>query len=1074
MLKPTPLQDNTHGLTVSDSHGGLAPLAVAATFTADPLKEVIEFWLAQLDLNLEVVLTDYNQVFQQLLNPVSLMAQNTQGINLLLIRIEDWLRFQTSEDRPEEDRQTTLAHRTVLERNGEDLVSAISEAVKRSSTPHIVVFCPSNPTISAEQLSLHQQIEKRIIEELTPTNNLHLVSSATVFSRYPVSNFYQANGDLIGHIPFTPEAFAALGTTIARMVYALKREPYKVIALDCDRTLWRGICGEDGPMGIAVDKPFQALQSFMVRCSQAGFLLCLCSKNVEEDVWQVFDQRDDMPLGREHLVGWRINWQPKSENLRSLAAELNLGLDSFIFIDDNPVECSEVQARCPEVLTLQLPENPDQIPNVLNHIWPLDTLKVTDADSHRTQLYQQNSARQRFEREAEDFNAFIEGLQLDVTIEEPTPEQLPRVSQLTQRTNQFNATTCRRSEAEIQTLRNDGYGCRAVTVCDRFGDYGLVGVILFHTQQNTLNVDTFLLSCRVLGRGVEHRMVAHLGEVAAAQGLSSVRLNYQPTAKNLPIAEFFKTIGQPYVQSVENGFQYALPVKVAQQLNFTAPAPAKDKQSNKKEISQTSRPLSNREQYSKSTRWNHIVRALQHPTQILEHVEQQGQRTRDNTGWIAPKTPTEKSLSKIWSKVLRMDRISLSDNLFDLGNTSLLSVSAFAAIEEMFGQRLPMTILLDAPTIEELAIVIDAENTQDVWKPLVAGRRTGNKQPIYIVHGGYGDVLSTAQIINCLDDDQPVYILRAIGLDGQQLPLTSIEAMAAAYISAIKEEQPLGPYQLCGQCAGGIVAYEMAQQLTAQGETVNFLGLLDSPHPQLENHFTNRFRYYFHHPTYRHHPWDRTYYLFKAIYYVRRLKTMLKYHSKELKQRSFQQKLQYIGNKLGRVQSKLGLNKRVAVQPTHRSKQSDRPPSSVIPTSPSTNKDKFTAKEQYIKDRFVELFLRAQENYIPQPYPGKIDFFLATQQTFVPKHRPHSLAALRDNASDVDDVKQLLFGWDKLVPQGNFNIRCVDCPHPQMMQQPHVAELGRVLQATLDEYRNQSSIGENNGSNKLAMAGTSD
>lgn len=1071
MLKPTPLQDNTRGLTVSDSHSELAPLTVAATFTADPLQEVLEFWLTQLDLNLEVVLTDYNQVFQQLLNPVSLMAQNTQGINLLLVRIEDWLRFQTAEEQPGETQNTSLAHRAVLERNSQDLISAISEAAQRSSTPHIVVFCPSNPNISAGQRSLHQQMEQTIITELTPTNNLHLISSETVFSRYPVSNFYHANGDRIGHIPFTPEAFAALGTTIARMVYALKREPYKVIALDCDRTLWRGICGEDGPMGVTVDQPFQALQSFMVRCSQAGFLLCLCSKNVEEDVWQVFDQRDDMPLGREHLVGWRINWQPKSKNLRSIATELNLGLDSFIFIDDNPVECSEVQAHCPEILTLQLPEDPDQIPNFLNHIWPLDTLKVTNADTHRTQLYQQNSARQRFEQEAGDFNAFIEGLQLAVTIEEPSLDQLPRVAQLTQRTNQFNATTRRRSEADIQTLRNDGYGCRAVTVCDRFGDYGLVGVMLFHTQKNTLNIDTFLLSCRVLGRGVEHHMVAHLGKIAAAQGLSSVSLNYQPTAKNLPVAEFFKTIGHPYIQEIANGVQYALPVHIAQQLNVTTTAPANHNKTVHKKTSQTPESPSIREQNSPSTRWNHIVRALQHPTQILEHVEQQGQRTRDNIDWIAPKTPTEKRLSEIWSQVLRIDRIGLNDNLFDLGNTSLLSVSAFTVIEEIFGKRLPMTILLDAPTIRELAIVIDAENQQDAWKPLVAGRRTGSKHPLYIVHGGYGDVLSTAQIINCLSDDQPVYILRAIGLDGQQSPLTSIEAMASAYIAAIKEEQPHGPYRLCGQCAGGIVAYEMAQQLTAQGETVNFLGLLDSPHPQLENHFTNRFRYYFHHPTYRHHPWDRTYYLFTAIYYVRRLKTMLQYHSEELKKRSFQRRLQYIGDNLGRVQSKLGLKKKDQVPSLKSKKQSHSYPNDASQVSSSVNTDKFSAEERYIKDRFVELFLRAQENYIPKAYPGKIDFFLATQQTFVPKHRHNWLTTLRGNTDHVDDITQLLFGWDKLVPQKNFSIRCVACPHPQMMQQPYVSELGKILQATVDEYADDSSTRDKPRS-KLAIVGT--
>lgn len=1062
MLKPTSLQDNDES-TASDSRSDCVQLAVAATFTADPLKEVLEFWVTQLGLNLEVSLADYNQVFQELLNPASLMAQNRQGINLLLVRIEDWVRFQTAE--PGES-PNPAACQSILERNSQDLINAVSDSVQRSSIPHVVVFCPSCP--DAEQVALYNQVEHTIVEALSDVNNLYLVPSEKIFSHYPVSHFYDPHRDRIGHIPFTPEAFAAIGTTVARTVDALKRAPYKVIALDCDRTLWRGICGEDGPQGIAVDGPFQTLQSFMVRCSEAGFLLCLCSKNVEEDVWQVFDQRDDMPLSREHLVGWRINWQPKSENLRSLAKELNLGIDSFIFIDDNPVECSEVQAHCPEVLTLQLPENPDQIPEFLNHIWPLDTLKVTKADKSRTQLYKQNSARQKFAQEAGDFNAFIAGLQLEVTIEEPSAEQIARVAQLTQRTNQFNATTRRRSEAEIQELCSSGYGCRAVTVQDRFGDYGLVGVMLFQAQEKTLNVDTFLLSCRVLGRGVEHRMVAHLGGIAATQGLSSVTLSYQPTAKNLPIAEFFKTIGQPYAQERSGGVQYGLPVDIAQQLSFT-PTASVSATSNKttKEIKpQTPIAKSVEEQHSKSARWNYIVSALKHPAQILEQLEQQGQRTRDTTGWIPPKTATEKSLSEIWSKVLRIDRIGLNDNLFDLGNTSLLSVSAFTAIEERFGKRLPMTVLLDAPNIGALAAIIDAKDTQDTWKPLVVGRRSGNKPPLYIVHGGYGDVLSTAQIIDCLDRDQPVYILRAIGLDGQQKPLPSIAAMASAYITAIKEEQPHGPYRLAGQCSGGIVAYEMAQQLTAQGETVDFLGLLDSPHPQLENHFTNRLRYYFHRPTYRHHRWDRSYYLFITIYYLRRLKVILKYHSKELRKRSPLEKLQYIGSQLEKIQAKLGLRKKPAVKPSHNNRKPSPSNNSTEQPTSAASTDTFSDKERYIKDRFVEVFLRAQKDYVPKPYSGGIDFFLATEQTFVPKYPPNSLASLQANTGHVKDVQQLLFGWDQLVEK--FELRCVSCPHPQMMQPPYVAELGRVLQAALDE---EASTAIDDG-REFAIAGT--
>ncbi|MDV3350927.1 HAD-IIIC family phosphatase [Leptothoe sp. LEGE 181152] len=1076
MPKPTVTKDNSHKSTEPNAGNEIGQLAVAATFTADPLKEILEFWFAQLGLAMEVNLTDYNQVFQQLLNPASLMAQNTQGINLLLIRIEDWIKFQTSEEQTEENLNALC--RDILKRNSQDLINAIFESVQRSSTPHIVVFCPSNPDTSTETRALYNQIEQTIVEELSPLNNLYFIPSGTIFSRYPVNDFYDANRDRIGHIPFTPEAFAALGTIIARTVHALKRPPYKVIALDCDRTLWRGICGEDGPLGIAVDEPFRALQSFMVRCNEAGFLLCLCSKNVEEDVWQVFDQRDDMLLGREHLVGWRINWQPKSENLRSLATELNLGLDSFIFIDDNPVECSEVRAHCPEVLTLQLPEEPDQFSQFLNHIWPLDTLKVTEADKNRTQLYQQNAARKQFEQHSIDFKTFIDGLQLDINIAAPTPEQFSRVSQLTQRTNQFNATTCRYSESEIQRLcqTDSGYGCRAVTVKDRFGDYGLVGVIIFQRQAHTLNVDSFLLSCRVLGRGVEHQMLKHLGEVAANDGLNTVTLNYRPTSKNLPIAEFFTSVGHSYQQDTHEGCQYELPLEVSQNLSFNSSAstqPSKAKENVPR--AEQNNPMVAQQQ-SKSEQWAHIVHHLWQPIQVLNNLTEQHQRKRaHDDNWSEPKTTIEKKLSEIWSKVLRIDRVSLNDNLFDLGCTSLLAVNAFTDIETILGKRLPISTLLDAPNIATLASKINQHQDQ-TWHPLVTGQVGGSKLPLYIVHGGYGDILSTVKIVAHLDNEQPVYILRGIGLDGQQQPLPSIEAMASAYIQAIKEKQPQGPYQLVGQCSGGIVAFEMAQQLTNQGDIVEFLGLLDTPHPQLENHFTNRLRYYFHRPTYRHHQWDRSYYLFTGIYYLRHLRVSFNYHLDELRKHTLVEQLRYVGRKLSQISSKLinikGLT--TATQNIEQQNKGEIATDQLAPviTNTQNNTHHSLAKQRLIKDEFFEVFLRAQKDYVPKTYTGNINFFLALQQSFVPKHPPSSLASLKANLGPVQDRKKLLFGWDTLVSKGKFYIWDVDCPHPAMFEDPYIQQLGKTIQIALDTSKTSPEINNDSKPKDMDMIST--
>ena len=218
-----------------------------------------------------------------------------------------------------------------------------------------------------------------------------------------------------------------------------------MIVLDCDNTLWKGVCGEDGPLGIEVTTPYRTLQEFMIGQMNAGMLLCLCSKNNEKDALDVFDQRTDMLLKREHLVSWRINWNSKSENIKLLAKELNLGLDSFIFIDDNPVDCADVKINCPGVLTLQLPQNSESFGPFLNHIWAFDHSGLTEEDQNRTRMYQESTKRQQYLEQSFSLKDFVKGLQLRVEITEATEDQLGRVSQQTFRTNQFNFTTIRRS-----------------------------------------------------------------------------------------------------------------------------------------------------------------------------------------------------------------------------------------------------------------------------------------------------------------------------------------------------------------------------------------------------------------------------------------------------------------------------------------------------------------------------------------------------------------------------------------------------------------------------------------------------
>jgi FkbH-like protein len=335
-----------------------------------------------------------------------------------------------------------------------------------------------------------------------------------------------------------------------------------VIVLDCDNTLWKGVCAEDGPSNVEIDSSYRALQEMMVAQHAAGKLLCLCSKNNERDVFEVFARHQDMPLKREHILAWRINWQPKSANVIALANELQLGMDSFIFVDDSPLECADVQARCPEVLTVQLPAQSEQIPRFLQSVWAFDHLKVTETDRQRTELYRQNRQRESLRQEASTLEDFLASLELEIHIAEMAPDQIERAAQLTQRTNQFNTTTIRRGAGEIRQLaQRQQLQFHVVEVRDRFGDYGLVGLMACEAQQDVLRADTFLLSCRVLGRRVEHQMLREMGKIASARGLRGVTVPFQPTPKNQPALDFLNDLGASRRQSYgQDGWLFTFPV----------------------------------------------------------------------------------------------------------------------------------------------------------------------------------------------------------------------------------------------------------------------------------------------------------------------------------------------------------------------------------------------------------------------------------------------------------------------------------------------------------------------------------
>jgi FkbH-like protein len=672
-------------------------IVVSATFTADTLKPVLAFWMAELGFDYRIEIAPYNQVFQLLLDPAGALALNPSGFNVILVRFEDWARTDPA-DPPDFARLDSGVHQ---------LLAALHSAAQAFRGALIVCVCPASPAFLSDPRAAERQhqMEARLSAEIDALQTVHLLRPREIEDLYPVRQPHDSLGDKLGRVPYTAAYYAALGTMLARRIHTLCTPPYKVIALDCDDTLWHGICGEDGPQGVTVDAPRRFLQGFMAAQQAAGMLLCLCSKNNVEDVLDTFRLQSGMPLHLDHFVAWRINWSPKPVNLASLAEELELGLDSFILVDDSPKECREVEAGCPQMLSLSLPARDEEIPDFLRHTWVFDHLRVTEEDRSRPQMYTQELERQRASKHAASLADFLQGLQLDVRIAPVTPQELTRVSQLTQRTNQMNFTTLRRSESDLEALLAAGNTeCLTVQVSDRFGSYGLVGVLILRDAANALEIDTFLLSCRALGRGVEHRMLAAVGEIARERGLGVVDARFVRSSRNRPALLFLESVGLPYQAVCGDSLNFRFPADFAVNIQYEPRQTAWP--SSPTGVAQPAAPRRNAIPYAR------IANELRDVARIVEYSGA-GLRARDTAmplaaGAVPARTDLERQLCRIWSEMLGVHPVGIEDNFFDLGGHSLLAVQLLSRLKDELGLELLLDVVYGADfTIAELAKAIE-------------------------------------------------------------------------------------------------------------------------------------------------------------------------------------------------------------------------------------------------------------------------------------------------------------------------------------------------------------------------------
>lgn len=345
---------------------------------------------------------------------------------------------------------------------------------------------------------------------------------------------------------------------------ALKRK--KCIVLDLDNTLWGGILGEDGPNGIKLngDYPgnaFYAFQNALLNLSNAGIILTICSKNNEQDVLDAWDTNPNIVIGKNSIAAYRINWNDKPSNIREISEELNIGLDSMVFIDDNPSERELVKEILPEVTVPEFPEHPyDLLPffeKLVNDYFKV--YQITEEDRNKTIQYRTNIERKKFWDSYSSYAQYLVDLKLKLRIMTVDESNIARIAQLTQKTNQFNLTTKRYTENDIRKQLSAGWNIWCISVSDRFGDNGITGCIFY----NGSTIDSLMLSCRILGKGIENAFLKYTLSFVKQLGINTVKAYYLPTPKNELVKDFYEKCGFMLIKEDSDAKSYSIDLSSA-------------------------------------------------------------------------------------------------------------------------------------------------------------------------------------------------------------------------------------------------------------------------------------------------------------------------------------------------------------------------------------------------------------------------------------------------------------------------------------------------------------------------------
>ncbi len=525
-------------------------ISLLSSFTINGLSESLKVKCSKQQISCSTYVADYNQYNQEILDKNSNLYAFFPDITFLILDTRsifgDLFHLPYSITKSERE--------SFVDEKINEILNLVNKFNENSSSKLVITnlglpyYSPHGIAEMKTSYSFHDAIidfNKKLKDNLIEMNSVYVFNFFNFIIKHGEDNVFNFQNYLLGDIKISLNYIPHLANDFIPYIISFLGLTKKCIVVDLDNTLWGGIAGEDGFDGIRLGpqppgNAFIEFQKYLKALSQRGIILAINSKNNFDDAIEIIRKHPHMVLQENDFACIKINWNDKATNMREISDELNIGLDSFVFFDDDPVNRELIKKMMPEITTPDIPHDPSLYSEVIQSIQDFSTFQITSEDSNRGQMYSEQKLRIESQNSSSDISEFLKTLNLEIDIKTTNSFTIPRISQLTLKTNQFNLTTKRYQEDEIKKFSENNnilIGCAQIK--DKFGDNGITGVFIVEkTNLDEWFLDTFLLSCRVMGREVEKGMLFFIINQAKKNNVKRLKAKFIPTPKNKPIENF--------------------------------------------------------------------------------------------------------------------------------------------------------------------------------------------------------------------------------------------------------------------------------------------------------------------------------------------------------------------------------------------------------------------------------------------------------------------------------------------------------------------------------------------------------